>query len=1029
MRVAGQNRRAELRRLRRERRRALPADAAAEEPRWREVRQLLDAELAALPERVRTPLILCYLQGHTHEEAARTLGWSLSTLRGRLERGRHALRRRLERLGLSAGAIPMPLVPGTVSAALRAAALATVQADLAGTALAPAVAAFLHGGTGLLRVLSGKLWLALGLVAVFVGAGLTYTLTAANAPKEPPARTPAAQPAPDQQPTRVDLAGDPLPADALVRMGTVRHRAVEGKIEHFPDGKNLLIRTYVYPEPVAGPSPPSHLIWMDQMSGKILDSWLAPDGRVFCGASADGHLAVTVREEVAQLWDVRTKKILCELEGKVGQKLIVTFSRDKRIILGRLAPRGIINASRLLSWDAATGRQLWPSPTGGQAWSVLGFSHDDKAIATLRTTFVKPGRYVYVIKLLERASGRELQEISTPDRTSRSWMLSPDGRVLVGGFDQAVPLFWDLTTGKQLPPVAGLAGPLAHAVFSQDGRTLLTQASNEAALHLWEWPNGKLRRRIALEAETSPAWLALTQDGQHVLFRRESEDAIRLRSLETGQELAPIQEGHQGTVHEAAVTADGKVISVGSDHMLRVWELRTGRQLLAVETQKQPTPAVLAISPELGLAATVDHLQGLIAIRELRTGRPLQTLQLSFRCAVSRLIFLLDGRRLLILGRALTTSNPKENAERFYLALWDLESGKQLRQFEGNDTTPWGSVLLTPDGRKLIGTSGEQIRIWDVATGKVLHELGHGAGRELTLSPDGRTLAYGTNTETVLVEVATGHERRRLVTGRASFQNLRFSPDGRHLACAMLSNSPEPGAIHLWDGVTGDLVHTFRGHTANIRNLQFTPNGRALVSASGDTTLLAWDVAGVLARSGKPAPQVTAAEAAAAWKALAGTDAAAAYRGITTLAAAPQHAVPLLREHMQPAAALDSKRVEEYLKQMESPRFAEREQATRELERDADRLETRLQEYLAAQPPLDARMRAQAILATCHGSIRHPQRLQTLRGLEVLEHLGGTAAHALLKHLTSGAPDAELTREAAAILERRARRDAARSQP
>jgi RNA polymerase sigma factor (sigma-70 family) len=67
-----------------------------------ELRGVLDEELARLPKLLRVPLVLCYLEGLTHEEAARRLRWPVGTVRSRLARGRDKLRSRLTRRGLTA---------------------------------------------------------------------------------------------------------------------------------------------------------------------------------------------------------------------------------------------------------------------------------------------------------------------------------------------------------------------------------------------------------------------------------------------------------------------------------------------------------------------------------------------------------------------------------------------------------------------------------------------------------------------------------------------------------------------------------------------------------------------------------------------------------------------------------------------------------------------------------------------------------------------------------------------------------------
>jgi RNA polymerase sigma factor (sigma-70 family) len=89
----------------------------------REFLQMLDEELQRLPERYRLPVILCALEGHTTKEAARQLGWTPGSVRGRLLRGRARLQARLVRRGLSlpAALAAINLGQGSASAGLSAA--------------------------------------------------------------------------------------------------------------------------------------------------------------------------------------------------------------------------------------------------------------------------------------------------------------------------------------------------------------------------------------------------------------------------------------------------------------------------------------------------------------------------------------------------------------------------------------------------------------------------------------------------------------------------------------------------------------------------------------------------------------------------------------------------------------------------------------------------------------------------------------------------------------------------------------------
>jgi len=72
-----------------------------EEEHWSDLRPLLDKELNQLPKKYRAPLILCYLEGKTQEQAARELGWPTGSMSRRMNRARELLQDRLEKRGLA----------------------------------------------------------------------------------------------------------------------------------------------------------------------------------------------------------------------------------------------------------------------------------------------------------------------------------------------------------------------------------------------------------------------------------------------------------------------------------------------------------------------------------------------------------------------------------------------------------------------------------------------------------------------------------------------------------------------------------------------------------------------------------------------------------------------------------------------------------------------------------------------------------------------------------------------------------------
>jgi RNA polymerase sigma factor (sigma-70 family) len=175
LRTASCARSAAARRRRHERRAEAPTttdgrDEPGDDP---ELGRVLHEEIDRLPERYRAPVVLCDLQGRTHEQAARHLGWPIGTVKSRQSRGRERLRERLRRRGVApeAGLLaalprPSPTEPPIPAALVESTTEAAVQ-FLAARALVRGSAASL--ARGVLRAMSLTRWLKVASVALVLG--------------------------------------------------------------------------------------------------------------------------------------------------------------------------------------------------------------------------------------------------------------------------------------------------------------------------------------------------------------------------------------------------------------------------------------------------------------------------------------------------------------------------------------------------------------------------------------------------------------------------------------------------------------------------------------------------------------------------------------------------------------------------------------------------------------------------------------------------------------------------------------------
>jgi RNA polymerase sigma factor (sigma-70 family) len=187
------------------------APASPPDLSWREACAVLHEELDRLPDGYRLPLLLCYLEGKSRDEAAGELGWTVNRVRGQLERGRERLRKRLERRGIALSAGLLAAVAGdSATAGVPPARLILAALRAAGGRPSAGAAALARGGSPMSVPL--KLAASAGLVCAAVAVAV-WQLPPPKADAGPPKaraapKADAAKPNPDPlAPTTVEATG------------------------------------------------------------------------------------------------------------------------------------------------------------------------------------------------------------------------------------------------------------------------------------------------------------------------------------------------------------------------------------------------------------------------------------------------------------------------------------------------------------------------------------------------------------------------------------------------------------------------------------------------------------------------------------------------------------------------------------------------------------------------------------------------------------------------------------------------------
>lgn len=602
----------------------------------------------------------------------------------------------------------------------------------------------------------------------------------------------AASPAPAAKPAPAET----LPKGALRRLGSLRLRyGSVGGLDYLPDGRALVA------------------------SGRDLDIW------------------DMARAEKLETLRIANSGVACMRLNRAGTRVLFKDGGD------------------VVEYSLAENRPVHRFPTRHAGFNALVYSPDETRVLTT-------GGDPPILKEFVLVTAEETASIRGDLAVFTGAVYGPGARTaLVGGGYNTSLAHYDLQTGQKLFETR-LGYSIYEMVLSPDGERLLMGCRHDAiefkldgskklnqfrghhghavtAVAYGKAPDeiltgsrdGSIRRWNRVTAEVLLRWvphssyctrLQVSPDGRRVL----SFGAGRVveSDLRTGQPTSRC-EGHSQAVEAVVLMPGGRrVASASADASLRLWDVDSGAALTVIPGAALGAYA-LAVAPD-GRKLAAGCKDGVLREFSAADGTLLRALK-GHLGYVRSAAYTPDGRRLI------------SSADDGSIRVWSTRGDAPAEIMTGHR----GGVLaaaVSADGRLLLsGGRDGTVRLWDLQSARLLRTLeGHrGWVQAVGFAPGGgQAYSSGRDGRIVKWNVLDGRVESEMVHG-GWVRAIACSPDGKTL-CA----GGEDNRITCWDLDSGAQTGVLGGHRSPVLGLAIAPDGRRVVSANADASLLVWEI-------------------------------------------------------------------------------------------------------------------------------------------------------------------------------------------
>lgn len=360
--------------------------------------------------------------------------------------------------------------------------------------------------------------------------------------------------------------------------------------------------------------------------------------------------------------------------------------------------------------------------------------------------------------------------------------------------------------------------------------------------------------------------LKFSPDGQ-LLAAGGTDGRVHIWEVATGRKKFLLT-GHTGWIRTLCFSDDGKYIATGSgDRTIRIWDVISG-ECLYILTGHQDIIWLVYFAPNSSIVASIDRLR-VINVWWLKREQPVFSVKIADLTIWNGTLDLSKGRLVTASPQGIVVRSLWQRGQRrlsipagtavkkiifspdkkylwgltFDSAVycWEIETGELVAELIGHSSRVF-ELNFTPDGRRIVTTSKECIRVWNARTRTCLQSI---YPQQSTLSAalhrSGETIATASSNGVVqLWEIASG-ECLLNFSGRT----IRFLTAIFALNAQQAIAGRDDGLILSWSliGNTATASCEYVGHHDIVRSIAISPDNTKLVSGSHDTTVRLWDLA------------------------------------------------------------------------------------------------------------------------------------------------------------------------------------------